>query len=292
MSAFRNIVNDRSSNPPRLRTQYNMWALIGLPRDGQEWTLDQRLDHVREAGFQGFEATAATEQQADELAGKLRDRGLEYGFAALVTTLDDVKKVRDLALRMQAQYVTVQVFGAMKGSDEIVATLSEMIDLVNSAGLPFFVETHRGRVTQDLRRTVRVARQLDRLRLTGDFSHYVVAGELGGQWPPEVWDAFTFLAGRCGNWHGRIGNGEQVQNDIGDGSGAMAQQFKKLWTVGFRAWLNQARPGDVLPFCAELGPPGYSITDLSGREISDRWQQSLVIKRLAEEAWADAQAGA
>ena len=53
-----------------------------------------------------------------------------------------------------------------------------------------------------------------------------------------------------------------------------------------------AKPGDVLPFCSELGPPGYAITDLSGNEISDRWQQSLVIKRLAEEAFADAQAAA
>jgi hypothetical protein len=38
-----------------------------------------------------------------------------------------------------------------------------------------------------------------------------------------------------------------------------------------------------------LGPAPYAVADLSGRELSDRWQQSLVVKRLAEEAWADAE---
>jgi len=37
-----------------------------------------------------------------------------------------------------------------------------------------------------------------------------------------------------------------------------------------------------------LGPPGYSIVDLKGAEISDRWQQSLVMKRLTEQAWKNA----
>ena len=85
------------------------------------------------------------------------------------------------------------------------------------------------------------------------------------------------LPSRCGNWHGRIGFGEQVQNDIGDGSGEMPQQFKKLWTMGMTAWLKKPAPGDVLPFCSELGPPLYTASRISaGREISDRWQQSQV----------------
>lgn len=287
--SFRNIVNDGTQNPPRLRVQYNMWAASKLPRDGQEWTVDERLDRIRAAGFQGFEASANSEAEAGALAAKLRDRGLPFGLAAYPTRPEDLKGPIELARRMGAQCITAQVFGAMKGTAEIVDTLEKMYDLVNGAGLPFFVETHRGRVTQDLRRTVNVARRVSRLRFTGDFSHYVVAGELVGAWPADVWEAFDFLAARCGNWHGRIGFGEQVQNDIGDGTGEMAQQFKELWTRGFRAWLKEAGPGDVLPFCAELGPPGYSITDLAGREISDRWQQSLVIKRLAEEAWQAAQ---
>ena len=35
----------------------------------------------------------------------------------------------------------------------------------------------------------------------------------------------------------------------------------------------------------ELGPPRYAITLPDGKEFSDRWEQSLVMKRLAEQAW-------
>lgn len=287
--SFRNVANDGSSNAPRLRTQYNMWAFQGLPRGGEQWSVVQRLDHLVEAGFTGFEAWVGNESEADELAHMLRDRNLGIGYATIVTHPDDLNGPIELAHRMGANYLTAQVNGSLKSTPQIVELLQEMYELVNDAGLPFFVETHRGRLTQDLRRTVKVLNRFRKVRFTGDFSHYVVAGEAGGPWDEELWEHFRQVAERCGNWHGRISLGEQVQNDIGDGNGEMAQQFKKLWTLGMTAWLKKAKPGDVLPFCSELGPPIYSITDLSGHEISDRWSQSLVIKRLAEEAWADAQ---
>jgi sugar phosphate isomerase/epimerase len=288
---YRNVVNDGAATAPRLRMQYNLWSLTGLPRGGQEWSLPEKLDQVAAAGFEGLECAVTSAAEADEIAALLRDRNLAFGYATFVSEPDQLVPEIEHAHRMQAQYITAQVNGALKSTPQIVDTLGEMYKLVNGAGLPFFVETHRGRVTQDLRRTGKVLKQFKKLRFTGDFSHYIVTGELGGAWPDEVWQALTPIAEHCGNFHGRIGYGEQVQNDIGDGFDATCQQFRKLWAIGMRAWLGQARPGDILPFCSELGPPGYSICDLSGVEISDRWTQSLVIKRLAEEAWADARLG-
>ena len=52
---------------------------------------------------------------------------------------------------------------------------------------------------------------------------------------------------------------------------------------------KDAGPGDVFPFASELGPPRYAITLPDGREFSDRWEQSLVMKRLAEQAWEKAE---
>ena len=285
---FRNVVNDGSAGAPRLRMQYSSWALTNLPREGPPWSLVESLDKIAAAGFSGFETCCRSEQEADEVAGMLRDRGLGIGYVAFASLADELLPVIELAHRMRADYVTVQVRGSMKASPEIAELLGEMYELVNDAGLPLFIETHRGMVTQDLRRTIKVVNRLKKLRFTGDFSHYIVAGRLAGKWDDDVWEHLQVIASRCGNWHGRIGSGHQVQNDIGDGSGEAAQQFKKLWSMGMTAWLKKSRPGDVLPFLCELGAPPYSITDLSGREISDRWEQSLIIKRLAEEAWADA----
>ena len=67
--------------------------------------------------------------------------------------------------------------------------------------------------------------------------------------------------------------------DVGDaGENRHANAFKSLWQEGMSHWLKTAKPGDVLPFTPELGPPssGYSITyrDKSGQtnELSDRWE--------------------
>jgi hypothetical protein len=95
---------------------------------------------------------------------------------------------------------------------------------------------------------------------------------------------------RVAHVHGRISNGEQIQVDVGDGSdqsvGSPAGFFKQIWTECFKAWRKTARNGDIMPFSSELGPPRYAITTPDGQEISDRWGQSLVMKKLAEEAWA------
>ena len=82
---------------------------------------------------------------------------------------------------------------------------------------------------------------------------------------------------------------EQVQVDVGDGSSGPARTFVELWTVAMNYWKRNAGPGDYLPFVSELGPPTYGMVDLDGAEISDRWEQSLVMRQLGEEAWQTAQ---
>lgn len=286
---FRNVVNDGSSNAPRLRMQGSGWSLGNLPRDGAQWSIVERLDRIVAAGFRGFDASCASETEADELAAMLRDRGLAIGFSARASDVDDLLAPIELAHRMRADYLSVRVIGSLKASPEIAEILQEMFELVNDAGLPLFIQTHRGSVTQDLRRTVKVVDRFKKVRFTGDFSHYALAGEMTGSWSEEVWDHFRPIAARCGHWHGGISFGQQAHNDIGDSAGELAQQFKRLWSMGMAAWLKKSQPGDVLPFTCESGPASCAITDMSGREISDRWEQSLIVKRLAEEAWAEAE---
>ena len=66
------------------------------------------------------------------------------------------------------------------------------------------------------------------------------------------------------------------------------EHFKQLWRSAMSEWLRTARPGDLLPFVPELGPPsaGYAITypDTRGvrHELSDRWDEMLRLKRIAE----------
>lgn len=260
-----------------------------MPRGEPEWSIIEKLDHIAAAGFGGLVVQCQSEQEADELSAMLHGRGLGIGFAAVAKEADDLLPAIELAHRMRADYLCVRVPGSLESSPKIADLLDEMYDVVNDAGLPLFIETHRGDVTQDLRRTVKVINRLKKIRFAGDFSQYVLAGGLEGPWNEEIRDHFEQIAGRCGSWRGRVSLGHQIQNDIGDGSGEMPRQFTKIWTTGMSAWLKKSRPGDVLPFTCELEPAPGAIMDSGGREISDRWEQSAVIKRLAEEAWSAAQ---
>jgi hypothetical protein len=151
------------------------------------------------------------------------------------------------------------------------------------------VQTHRGRVTQDLFRTVAYTRAIADLRFCLDLSHYFVAGEIGGRLSAEADELFDALLRRAPMLDGRVSNGEQVQVDMGPSAGnAQATYFAALWKRAMTHWLKQARPGDMFVFRVELGPPSYSILDLSGKEISDRWEQAKLMRAVAERIWNEA----
>jgi hypothetical protein len=257
---FRNVVNDGSTNEPRLRMQLSMTGLRELG-GGDAASISQILDRMAAAGFSGLEANCQNEQDADELAMMLRERGLAIGFSSVAGNVDDLVNPLELSHRMRADYLSVRAPGSLKASPEIAEALEEMYELANDAGLPLFIETRAGSVTQDLRRTVKIINRFKKVRFAGDFSDYLAASQLGADWSEEVWEHFRQIARRCGNWHAKL--------DLSQSS--LAQQIKKLWSLGMGEWLNRARPGDVLPFSCEPGAGG--------------WEQCLAIKRLLEDAW-------
>ena len=73
----------------------------------------------------------------------------------------------------------------------------------------------------------------------------------------------------------RISDGDSVQVDVGDGTSELAQQWIELWAEIMRRWLKNTHPGDILPVGSELGSAPYSIHNLEGRELSDRWSRPL-----------------
>ncbi len=262
---FRNVVNDGSSNEPRLRVQLSMTGMRELG-GGDAASISQILDRMSAAGFSGLEANCRDEHEADDLSKMLRDRGLAIGFSAIAENVDDLIGPLELSNRMRAEYLSLRVLGSLKASPDIAKVLDEMYDLANDAGLPLFIETQAGSVTQDLRRTVKIINRFKKVRFTGDFTDYLAASELGAEWGEAVWDHFRQIAKRCGDWRGRL--------DLSQS--ALVPQIKKLWTLGMTEWLNKARAGDVLPFSCEPGAGG--------------WEQCLAIKRLLEDIWTQAKA--
>lgn len=281
--------NDGSSNPPRLCVSHALWSLIKLPMNSPtEWTLDEKFSRVKEAGFEGVECWLSDENEK-ETKDALDRHGLRLVLGHRPYKVDDVKQTVERALRLKADFIFAQPASAFTPIDDVVTIVSEGRKIANDAGVPFWVETHRGNFTENIPQTLQLIERVPDIRFTADLSHFVVVGEFYGWEDEGAAERMMPILERVSHMHGRISSGEQVQVDVGDGTGDTAQFFVRLWAIAMRHWLKGAGPGDIFPFASELGPPRYAITTPDGKEISDRWEQSLVMKKLAEQAWQQAQ---
>ncbi|MGI4789971.1 MAG: sugar phosphate isomerase/epimerase family protein [Janthinobacterium lividum] len=277
--------NDGSQNPPRLRIQHSLWSLIGLPMNApEEWTLMEKFERVKDAGFEAVECWL-DESNEQRHKDALNAAGLRLALGHHPFTLEDTRGIVEMARRLNADFLFAQPLTPYTPLPEAAAFLRGATAVAHDHGLPFFVETHRGNIPESLNQALALIELMPEVRFTGDLSHFVLTGEFYG-WPDEkAIDRMDPILQRISHLHGRISNGEQVQVDVGDGTGETAQFFVRLWARAMSHWRKDAGPGDVFPFASELGPPRYAITLPDGREFSDRWEQSLVMKHLAEQAW-------
>ena len=288
MAASFSRYNDGSTNPPRLRVGHSLWSLIKLPMNAEtEWTLDEKFSRVKEAGFEAVECWL-DDKNEQEVKEALDRHGLRLVLGHRPFKLEDSRATIERAVRLGAEFVFAQPANAYTPLETVAALVRDARNMAHDKGIPLFVEVHRNNFTENVPQTLQLIEQIPDIRFTADLSHFVVVGEFYG-WPDEgAAERMMPVLERTSHLHGRISNGEAVQVDVGDGSGQTAQFFVELWAIAMRHWLKEAGPGDVFPFTSELGPPRYAITLPDGKEFSDRWQQSLVMKELAEQAWQKA----
>lgn len=280
--------NDGSDAAPRLRVGHSLWSLRKLPMNAEtEWTLDEKFARVAAAGFEAVDCFLADDTER-EVKEALDRHGLRLIIGHRPFTPDETRKAVDRAARLGADFIFAQPADAFLPLEAVAALIEAGQEAAHAAGMAYFVETHRNNYTENLPQTLRLIERLPDIRFTGDLSHFVVVGEFYGWKEERAVERLAPVLERVSHLHGRISNGEQVQVDVGDGSGQTAQFFVDLWATAMRHWLQGAGPGDIFPFASELGPPRYAITLPDGAEFSDRWEQSLVMKRLAEQAWEKA----
>ncbi len=65
-----------------------------------------------------------------------------------------------------------------------------------------------------------------------------------------------------------------------------ADLFTGWWEYGIRSWRRRAPKDATLTFLCELGPKEYAITGADGYELSDRWQEALMLKSMIRDLWS------
>lgn len=287
-----------TSPPPRLRRDLNIGTTWLLPTwsHGPHGDEQAALEAAKAAGYEGV-------QGADP------DRCRALG---LVPTTFDLRPVPGGLVDRARSWAdrgfacsTLMVGTGLEDDDQAARLIDEVLEASIAAQIPLYVETHRATVTQDLWRTLRLVERFPDIRFNGDFSHWYTGHDMPfGDFDAKL-DLLAPVLDRCRYLHGRIGTGGAIQVDVGDGrphDRAPVSHFRAFWTRAFQGFLKDGQddpvraPDDAIGFAPELLPSdfGYALLapgpDGELQEIGDRWDQALVLTRLAGECFADAQA--
>jgi sugar phosphate isomerase/epimerase len=293
--------NDGRGRAPALRCYLNLMSLEDLPPASAAPAARETgplFEAIAAAGYQGVQLIdAATPEQLAVCSS------LGLGKVSL-GRVNQPSEAAPLAARFRdegAECATLHVGWGTEDDAEAARLIGAILSASAKYDVPLYLETHRATILQDMWRTVQFVKAFPEMRFNGDFSHWYTGQEMvyGG-----VENRIAFIQPvleRVRFIHGRIGNPGSMQVDIGDGDVAAhpyVGHFKAMWTASFAGFLKSASSGDYFLFAPELLSPRIyyarllHASDDGVVEECDRWQQSLVLSRIARECFAEASTAA
>lgn len=269
---------------PALRCYFNWLALDGLPPFP-----GGPLRAIRDAGYDGVQFIQPLQRS---LVDQARSLGLGVCGSGRVNEAVDAEKLAAEARAAGLECLTLHVGWGIEDDAVAHCLIGSVLEASARNAVPLYPETHRATIFQDMWRTVQFVRRFPELRFNGDFSHWYTGQEMVYGGFENKLDFIAPILERVRFLHGRIGNPGCMQVDIGAGDPGeypFVAHFRALWTAAFAAFRRAASEGDSICFTPELLAPGiYYARAFAGREECDRWQQSLVLKRIAGECFAEA----
>lgn len=296
--------NDASTRAPRLRRDLNLGTMAELPRASTGW----RASHAEQLALlkaDGHEAVQIWQPGADAVQAA-RDAGLGVTGICRALYAPEVDAIVREQRALGCEITTLHVGHSFETDAEMDALAAAVLEASARHGHPVYVETHRGTMTQDMRRTLDLIERWRDLRFNADLSHWYTGHELtyGGEFYDRI-ARLTPVFERVRFLHARVGNPGCIQTGLDDPGDYLAH-FREMWTRCFVGFLRGSQPGDFLSFNAELlpqkmgtGPNPFWLhyaqpradlaNDKLGGEASDRYDDARRLWELAGECFAAAQ---
>jgi hypothetical protein len=277
----------------KLQVFQAMWGMEQLPyRSEREWSLEERVDRIADAGFDGALVEFDALDEARRTTELLRERGLRWAAACFPWTVDELHQTIDWVVECGVEHCDHINLQPRPQPDRVLECVPLVLGwqaIADQAGLPLHIETHRDRMTTDLIFTLELVEAIPPMKLTADLSHFLVGREFRYPVGDEEHAKIRRILERTWGFHGRVATREQVQVQISFPHQRLwLDLFLDWWEEGFRIARARDLPNDAtLTFTPELGPPAwYAMTGPDGREMSDRWQEALTLQQLVRDLWA------
>ena len=276
--------------PQTLQIYQSRWSMELRRPDGVERSDAEAFEMVAEAGFDGMALDLGASDMKTAMATEkyFAQHNLGCMINAFPTTIEGLQPVLDMAKDFDASYVNiigqVMPFTVPEGADVI----RKWMDMADASGVPILIETHRNCITNDLFYMLQLMDLVPDMPICADLSHYIVDREFWFPLSEGDQEMIHRILREADSFQGRVAGREQVQLQIGfPQHQKWVTQFKDWWKAGFGYWRAKSAEDARLIFLTELGPPEYAMTGPDGFELSDRWEESLILKKWAEELWAE-----
>jgi len=270
----------------------NLWGCPG-PRGAA-------IASLLDSGYDGIEAVLFSEAERAEMRRILRRRS--FPFKGTIWTRGAGPSPEDHIRLFRSQLRALERVGAdsinvIGGYDcWTVEEASRYFDAVlkagESSGLPISHETHRDSALYHPHPTRQLLERFPQLRLTCDFSHWVVACE---RLIEDQVDLIGLCGSRADHVHVRVGTEQapQVSDVRSPEALPYLAAFERWWGL---VWDRQLAQGiAVTTACPEFGPPPYQATlPHTGMPVADLaaicdWQRDRQAARFR--AWAAGRKG-
>lgn len=277
---------------PALKVYTSLWAMMPHDQSGVTLSYEEICAKVAAAGYDGMalDLGAGDIAQAREVQPIMARHGLTPLIVAFPKTVESLREVLVMAKDFGSPFVDVIGQVMPISVDGMIPVIRRWMDMADAIGMPVQFETHRNCITNDLFTTLSLLDAIPEMRLCADLSHYVVDREFKLPLQHHETMMISRILDRADSFQGRVASRQQIQLQLDfPQHQKWVELFKGWWREGFERWLAQNQDGDCVFLC-ELGPPEYAMTDRNGVELSDRWQEALVIKSWIEAIWAEKQA--
>lgn len=252
---------------------------------GHSGSLSDAAVLARAAGFSGLEAPArdGSTQYLASLEQTLEQHGFDWiqeictaGSYVPRRDASPAEHLEDLEAQiMLGKALKPRFLNVMAGCDawpvaHSIEFFKAALDIADRHGVLCSFETHRGRSFYCPWNTADILLALPDLKLTCDFSHWVVVSE---RLMDSEWDAIELAAQHAHHVHGRVGydQGPQVPHPAAPEYVEALASHQRCWEA---IWTDQTRRGYLeTTMTPEFGPDGYlHHLPFTNAPIADLWE--------------------
>jgi sugar phosphate isomerase/epimerase len=275
---------------PKLYHVANLWSMTDYPSAVSPWSLEEQLDAIKSAGFDGF-----TTQLGPNHAREAQKRELSVvGYFATgdETQFSDLLKSQKDA---GARHINVQLADHDTTPDEALRLTLRLMEEADRIGqIEPAVEVHRDTCTETPEKTYALAdgyfqKTGKLLPMTWDFSHLSVVKHLS---PENYIDRLLIrpdLIRRSVQFHFRPFNGHHCQVPVTRGDGSLSKELTE-WLPFVRAtidtWLGTDKGEDrTMIAVPEMGPVkgGYNF-----EQLPNSWEEAVRLRLMLDQIWRKA----